>query len=59
MRMFFLAFNMAFKPWDNKLVRQAANYSVDAPAIVKNIFDGIGYPATARWAPMFSAPIRS
>ncbi|HVR16332.1 MAG TPA: ABC transporter substrate-binding protein, partial [Candidatus Limnocylindrales bacterium] len=44
LRMFFLAFNMAFKPWDNKLVRQAANYSVDAPAIVKNIFDGIGYP---------------
>jgi peptide/nickel transport system substrate-binding protein len=43
-RMFFLAFNMAFKPWDNKLVRQAANYSVDPNAIVKNIFDGIGYP---------------
>src|SRR5688500_4087478 len=44
LRMFFLAFNMAHKPWDNKLERQAANYSVDAPAIVKNIFDGIGYP---------------
>jgi peptide/nickel transport system substrate-binding protein len=44
LRMFFLAFNMSFKPWDNKLVRQAANYSVDAPAIVKNIFGGIGYP---------------
>jgi len=44
LRMFFLAFNMTHKPWDNKLVRQAANYSVDAPAIVKNIFDGIGYP---------------
>jgi peptide/nickel transport system substrate-binding protein len=42
--MFFLAFNTSFKPWDNKLVRQAANYSVDAAAIVKNIFDGIGYP---------------
>jgi peptide/nickel transport system substrate-binding protein len=44
LRMFFLAFNMAFKPWDNKQVRQAANYCVDAAAIVKNIFDGIGYP---------------
>jgi peptide/nickel transport system substrate-binding protein len=44
LRMFFLAFNTTFKPWDNKLVRQAANYSVDAAAIVKNIFDGIGYP---------------
>ena len=44
LRMFFLAINFAFKPWDNKLVRQAANYAVDAPAIVRNIFDGIGYP---------------
>ncbi len=44
LRMFFLAINFAFKPWDNKLVRQAANYSVDAPAIIRNIFDGIGYP---------------
>jgi peptide/nickel transport system substrate-binding protein len=44
LRMFFLAMNVAHKPFDNKLVRQAVNYSVDAPAIVKNIFDGIGYP---------------
>jgi peptide/nickel transport system substrate-binding protein len=44
LRMFFLTMNVEFKPFDNKLVRQAANYSIDAPAIVKNIFDGIGYP---------------
>lgn len=44
LRMFFLTMNCAMKPFDNKLVRQAINYSVDAPAIVKNIFDGIGYP---------------
>ena len=44
LRMFLLAMNVAHKPFDNKLVRQAVNYSVDAPAIVKNIFDGIGYP---------------
>ena len=44
LRMFFLTMNVAFKPFDNKLVRQAVNYSIDAPAIVKNIFDGIGYP---------------
>ena len=44
LRMFFLTTNCAMKPFDNKLVRQALNYSVDAPAIVKNIFDGIGYP---------------
>ena len=40
----FLMMNVAYKPFDNKLVRQAVNYSVDAPAIVKNIFDGLGYP---------------
>jgi ABC-type transport system substrate-binding protein len=44
LRMFFLTMNVAFKPFDNKLVRQAVNYSIDGPAIVKNIFDGIGYP---------------
>ncbi|MEK7228988.1 MAG: ABC transporter substrate-binding protein, partial [Candidatus Binatota bacterium] len=42
LRMFFLALNPAFKPFDNKLVRQAANYAVDANAIVKNIFEGNG-----------------
>lgn len=43
LRMFFLALNPAFKPFDNKLVRQAVNYSVDPHAIVKNIYDGFGY----------------
>ena len=42
--MYFLMMNVAHKPFDSKLVRQAVNYSVDAPAIVKNIFDGIAYP---------------
>lgn len=37
LRMFFLALNPAYKPFDNKLVRQAANYSVDANAIVNNM----------------------
>jgi ABC-type transport system substrate-binding protein len=44
LRMFFLTMNVNFKPFDNKLVRQAVNYSIDASSIVKNIFDGIGYP---------------
>ena len=44
LRMFFLTMNVGMKPFDNKLVRQAVNYSVDASSIVKNIFDGIGYP---------------
>jgi len=42
--MYFLMMNVAHKPFDNKLVRQAVNHCVDAPAIVKNIFDGIAYP---------------
>ncbi len=42
-RIYFLALNPGFKPWDNKLVRQAANYAVDAYPIIKNIFDGLGY----------------
>ena len=44
LEMYFLMMNVAYKPFDNKLVRQAVNYSVDAAAIVKNIFDGLGYP---------------
>jgi peptide/nickel transport system substrate-binding protein len=43
LEMYFLMMNVAHKPFDNKLVRQALNYSVDAQAIVKNIFDGGGY----------------
>lgn len=43
LRIYFLAINPAFKPWDNKLVRQAANYAVDPYPIVKNIFDGAGF----------------
>ena len=42
--MYFLMMNVAHKPFDNKLVRQAVNHSVDASAIVKNIFDNIAYP---------------
>ncbi len=44
LEMYFLMMNVAYKPFDNKLVRQAVNFCVDAPAIVKNIFDGLGYP---------------
>jgi peptide/nickel transport system substrate-binding protein len=42
--MYFLMMNVAHKPFDSKLVRQAVNYCVDAAVIVKNIFDGIAYP---------------
>lgn len=42
LRLYFLAMNVAFKPFDNRLVRQAINHAVDAESIVKNIFDGAG-----------------
>ena len=42
-RMYFLAMNVTHKPFDNKLVRQAFNYSVDPTVILKHIFEGNGY----------------
>ena len=36
----FLAMNPAFKPWDNKKVRQAVAYAIDREAIIKSIFRG-------------------
>jgi peptide/nickel transport system substrate-binding protein len=43
-RMYFLVMNVNHKPFDNKLVRQAFNYSVDPGIILKHIFEGNGYP---------------
>ncbi len=51
LRLYFLAMNMAFKPFDNKLVRQAISHSVDAESIVKNIFDGAGFVVDGPVAP--------
>ena len=42
-RMYFLAMNVTHKPFDNKLVRQAFNHSVDPTVILKHIFEGNGY----------------
>jgi peptide/nickel transport system substrate-binding protein len=42
-RMYFLVMNVAHKPFDNKLVRQAFNYSVDPVVILKHIYEGNGY----------------
>jgi peptide/nickel transport system substrate-binding protein len=41
-RMYFLAMNVTFKPFDNKLVRQAVNHSIDPVVMMKHIFDGNG-----------------
>src|SRR5262249_49940101 len=42
-RMYFLVLNPAYKPFDNKLVRQAFNYAIDPSVIVKHIYEGNGY----------------
>jgi peptide/nickel transport system substrate-binding protein len=42
-RMYFLVMNVAHKPFDNKLVRQAFNYSIDPVVILKHIYEGNGY----------------
>ena len=41
-RMYFLAMNVTYKPFDNKLVRQAINHAIDPHVIMKHIFDGNG-----------------
>jgi peptide/nickel transport system substrate-binding protein len=42
-RMYFLALNPAYKPFDNKLVRQAINYAIDPSLIIRHIYEGNGY----------------
>jgi peptide/nickel transport system substrate-binding protein len=51
LRLYFLAMNMAFKPFDNKLVRQALNHAIDPGSIVKNIFDDAGFVVDGPVAP--------
>ena len=36
----FLAMNPAFKPWDNKKLRQAVSYAIDRELIIKSVFQG-------------------
>ena len=38
--MMMLAMNPKFKPWDNKLMRQAVAYAIDRDSIIKNILKG-------------------
>ncbi|MGZ9125634.1 MAG: ABC transporter substrate-binding protein, partial [Candidatus Binatia bacterium] len=41
-RMYFVAMNVAHKPFDNKLVRQAVNHAIDPAPIMKHVFSGNG-----------------
>lgn len=38
--MMMLVMNPAFKPWDNKLLRQAVAYAIDRDSIIKNVLKG-------------------
>ncbi len=47
-RQLFIAFNtLKDGPQKNKLVRQALNYAVDVPSIIKNVLGGRGYELTS------------
>jgi len=54
LRQLFIAFNtLQPGPQQNKLVRQAINYAVDVPAIVKNVLGGRGYEITSPIPPNY------
>lgn len=54
-RVLFIAFNTVKPgPQDNKLVRQAMNYALDVPAIVKTVLGGRGYPLSEPLPPNFT-----
>ena len=54
LRQLFIAFNtLQPGPQQNKLVRQAINYAVDVPAIVKNVLGGRGYELTSPIPPNY------
>jgi peptide/nickel transport system substrate-binding protein len=54
LRQLFIAFNtLQPGPQQNKLVRQAINYAVDVPAIVKNVLGGRGYEISSPIPPNY------
>ncbi|GAC1404120.1 MAG: glutathione ABC transporter substrate-binding protein [Candidatus Velthaea sp.] len=54
LRQLFIAFNtLAAGPQQNKLVRQAINYAVNVPAILKNVVGGRGYELSTALPPEY------
>lgn len=47
----YLGMNCSKAPFDNKKVRQAISYAIDMPAIVENVYRGVGQPATGPIGP--------
>ena len=55
LRFIFIAFDqLSPGPLQNKLVRQAINYAVDVPAIIKSILRGYGHPIASPINPAFT-----
>ncbi len=50
-RLIYIGFNCEMEPFDDPLVRQAANYAVDKQAIVDTILEGSGAPSSAPIVP--------
>lgn len=48
----YLGLDVAVKPLDNKLARQAINYAVDKQAIVDAVYFGLGMPARGPLSPV-------
>ena len=44
LRTHYVALDMRSPPFDKKLVRQAANYAIDRPAVVQKLMAGLGKP---------------
>lgn len=51
LRIIFIGLNPAYKPFDNKLVRQAFNYAVDQEAIIKYVHEDQAYPLNGTLGP--------
>ncbi len=50
-RYYTVGWNVATKPQDNKLVRQALNYAMDRKRFVDTLLQGLGRPITLPWLP--------
>ena len=46
-RLMYLIMNPAFKPWDNKTLRQAVSYAIDKKGLIDGLLGGHGFPLDA------------